>query len=153
MANTTEEKLYRGILRDLRNGLDLDESRIYIAIDAFQDSRFDECVQIIPDVPQSQHPISGVGLVETQFKVVCWKRVALDVAQEGTERLINETFGLINRCSKVQTILIQGLADDNAKIPITYIRSEKQTEPKEGFIWCQRGDTFNVGFMRDWRRE
>lgn len=153
MTVTTEEALYRGILKTVRQGLDEDlaPETIYIAIEAFHDSRFATCVQIIPDVPTAVHPVSAVGLVETGFKVAVWQRVALDVGQEGTERLINETFGLLRICSKVQTCLIQSLADNEAKIPITYQRSEKQTEPGEGIVWCQRADFFSVGFMRPWR--
>lgn len=159
MPVTTPTLLYAGLLKDMRTvcrAADLDDDRVYMAIEPFPDDRFESCVQLIPSTGAAQHPTAGHGLIEEEFQIVVWRRLELDAAKEATARLIDDALGLLSLVDRIRSGpngndgMIQSMADGQATIPVRWLRSDKPSQPPAGTIFSQRADTYIVGAAMHW---
>ena len=157
---TTQRAIYDELLQAIRTGVSskVSSQHVHIALQPTFYAIGSQYIQIIPQVPQAVHRRSGVGLITEQFQVATWVRVHLDIGGVSTEKLINESLGVMELLALIRSSLIQNQLRGEAVVPVTWVQGSVPQEPpnqdtQSGSGWLMYTDTFEVGYEIDWRGE
>ena len=147
-GHTTPDLVFVAIRDQARTVAGVADSRIYICAEPRIDNTTYRCVQIIPGLPISKHPRSGVGLVEEEFDVVCWSRNDLDETFKDDVRFTDSTDGLYPLAESIRATLHQ-FAHSTITIPVHYLRSSRIRPDFANPEWVSITDTYRVGYELD----
>tara|TARA_R110002020_G_scaffold460453_2_gene678951 strand:- start:906 stop:1370 length:465 start_codon:yes stop_codon:yes gene_type:complete len=151
MAATTTDKMYQAILVKLKAVVSLvHDDFIYISHSPLFAQDDDQYIQLIPGIPTSITSEAGIYLIEEEFEVAVWSRLYLDQGTASTERFANITYGIQAVMTQIRSGLLNHMlsydSDDNASLPVTYLRGSKLFETDENPGWCYLTDTYRFGY-------
>lgn len=148
---TTQKAVYAGILADLKSGISaVHDDYIFMTPVPLFVQADDRIIQLIPGVPETQTDVSGIGLVEEDFRIAVWARLWLDQLGHSTEKLTNSTYGILVTMNLVRQVLIQSDADETATIPVRWVRGSSPIESEDAPGWVYYEDTYRVGYEVTW---
>jgi len=153
MATTTQDAVYRGILTDLAaaaGSIGINSNYMFVSPFARFVQLDDKYLQLIPGVPVVETSDSGIGLVTEDFKIVVWLRLYLDQIGDSTEKITNDTLGIMDTMGDIRQALIQGDANETVTIPIVWTEGGVPSEDADHPGWVYYEDSYRMGWEIVW---
>jgi hypothetical protein len=151
MAVQANAAVWNALVADLKEWMD-DAGygiAVYLREAPGQDVTAQYAIQVIPGGDTARHPISGVGLLESQVQLVVWWRNLYDPVHKATLRIAGER-GIEQFIDGLRTRMIQNTLGGRLTIPFTW-RSGGNVEQVDDLVGWMRGtETFVCAFEIEW---
>ena len=82
----------------------------------------DEYIEVVPGAKIDRGATVGHGLCSQEIRIVCFRRLMMDIQEQDTQRLINESRGLVATVNKVYSSLSNNFLENLLVVPMHPVR-------------------------------
>ena len=151
MAVQSNGAVWNALVADLREWMD--EAgygpNVYLLEGPADDFTGQYAIQVIPGGDSARHPISGVGLLESQVQLVVWWRNLFDQTNRATLRIAGDR-GIEGFIDGLRTRMIQNTLGGRLTIPFTWRQGGQVEAVDEAVGWMRGSENFNCAFEINW---
>ena len=110
----------------------------------------DQYVQVVPGAAIDSYAGEGIGYTADQVKIVVFKRLLLDMAQQDTQKIANASVGILQLVQLITNKLTQNFLNAKLTSPLLPMRRDAaNSAPVEAMGWVSMERVFQMRYLID----
>lgn len=154
---TTDAAVLLAIVDKINDSESINDHAVYVVADSFfQGVSYigDHYIQVVPGAVVDTIAVGddgaggGIGLIETEFRVVIYRRQLSDLADQDTQRITHDSLGLLQLVNAVDAQLINSMLGGIVLTPIRPVRRAPVSKgPVVADGWAAQERLYTVKFQ------